>query len=159
MKATQQAKSKVDMELGKATKQIEGMQTVNDDQSKLIKRLQKRLILVSRVSLYTQNSIISFLICSLNIFTLGQHGAYLPALASHSSVVQTIIIIIIILYCIRRLETTGSVSRVLDVNAASVFNVEVSRVSDSSAYVFIGLKLLHPSPCGPYGPKPLTLPL
>ncbi|PNF32552.1 hypothetical protein B7P43_G02419 [Cryptotermes secundus] len=48
MKATQQAKSKVSMELGKATKQIEGMQTVNDDQSKLIKRLQKRLLLVSR---------------------------------------------------------------------------------------------------------------
>jgi hypothetical protein len=51
MKATQQAKSKVDMELSKATKQIESMQTVNDDQSKLIKRLQKRLLLVSRVRL------------------------------------------------------------------------------------------------------------
>lgn len=48
MKATQQAKSTVDMELGKATKQMKSMQTVNDDQSKLIKRLQKRLILVSQ---------------------------------------------------------------------------------------------------------------
>jgi hypothetical protein len=34
MKATQQT-----MELCKATQQIEGMQAVNDDQSKLIKRL------------------------------------------------------------------------------------------------------------------------
>jgi hypothetical protein len=154
MKAIQQTKSKVDMELGKATKQIESMQTVNDDQSKLIKRLQKRLLLVSRVSLYTQNSIISCLICSLNTFTLEQHGAYLPALASHSSAVQTIIIIIL-LYYIRPLETTGSVSSVLDVNAASVVKVGVRRVSDSSACAFIGLKLLHPSPCGPYGPEPL----
>jgi hypothetical protein len=47
MKVTQQAKSKVDMELSKATKQIECMKTVNDDQSELIKRLQKRLLLVS----------------------------------------------------------------------------------------------------------------
>jgi hypothetical protein len=54
MKVFQQAKSKVDMELSKATKQIESMQTVNDDQSKLIKRLQKRLLLVSRVSIYTR---------------------------------------------------------------------------------------------------------
>jgi hypothetical protein len=113
MKATQQAKSKVDMELGKATKQIESMQTVNDDQSKLIKCLRKRLLLVSRVSLCTQKSVISFLICNLNTFTLGQHGAYLPALASHSSTVQTTtIVIIIILYDIRPLVTAGSVSSV-----------------------------------------------
>jgi hypothetical protein len=127
MKATQQAKSKVDMELAKATKQIESMQAVNDDQSKLIKRLQKRLLLVSRVSPYTRKSIISFLICNRNTFTLGQHGAYLPALAIHSSTVQTvaivIIIIIIILYDIRPLVTTGSVFRVLGINAASVFIV------------------------------------
>lgn len=123
MKATQQAKSKVSMELGKATKQIEGMQTVNDDQSKLIKRLQKRLLLVSRVCLYTQKSVISFLICNLNTFTLRQHGACLPTLASHSSAIQAIIIII--LYDIRPLETAGSVSNVLDINAASVFSVGV----------------------------------
>jgi hypothetical protein len=54
MKVTQQAKSKLDVELSKAMKQTESMQTVNDDQSKLIKRLQKRLILVSRVSIYTR---------------------------------------------------------------------------------------------------------
>jgi hypothetical protein len=56
MKTAQQAKSRVDMELDKATKQIERMQVINDDQSKLIKRLQKRLLLVSRVSksLYTE---------------------------------------------------------------------------------------------------------
>jgi hypothetical protein len=126
MKTTQQAKSKVDMELGKATKQIESMQVVNDDQSKLIKRLQKRLRLVSLVSLHTQKSVISFLICNLNTFTLGQHGAYLPPLASHSPTVQTIIIII--LYDSRPLETAGSDSSVLDINAASVFSVGVGWV-------------------------------
>ncbi|XP_021932556.1 mitotic spindle assembly checkpoint protein MAD1 isoform X3 [Zootermopsis nevadensis] len=48
LKTAQQAKSKVEMELDKATKQIERLQVTNDDQSKLIKRLQKRLLLVSR---------------------------------------------------------------------------------------------------------------
>jgi hypothetical protein len=66
MKATQQAKSKVDMELDNATKQIESMRTVDDGQSKLIK-----LLLGSRVSLYTQNSVVNFLICNLNAFALG----------------------------------------------------------------------------------------
>jgi hypothetical protein len=50
------------MELDKATKQIEKMQVVNGEQSKLIKRLQKKLLLVSRVSLYMQNSVSGFLI-------------------------------------------------------------------------------------------------
>jgi hypothetical protein len=122
MKAIQQAKSKVDMELGKATKQIESMQAANDDQSKLIKRLQKRLLLVSRVSLSTQKSVSRFLICNLNTFTLGQHGAYLPALASHSSTVQTVIVI---LDHVRPFETAGRFSNVLDINAASVFIVGV----------------------------------
>lgn len=63
----QQAKSKVDMELDKATKQIERMQVVNDDHSKLIKRLQKKLLLISRVNLYIQNTIIDFHICIIKM--------------------------------------------------------------------------------------------
>jgi hypothetical protein len=70
-----------------------------------------------------------------------------------------VINVVIILCNIRPTETVGSVSSVLDVHAASIFNVEVSRVSDSSCYGSVGPKLPHPSPFGLFGPKPLILPL
>lgn len=48
LKSIQHAKSLVDAELEKASKQIEKLQTVNEQHDILIKRLQKKLILVSR---------------------------------------------------------------------------------------------------------------
>ncbi|XP_069687893.1 mitotic spindle assembly checkpoint protein MAD1-like [Periplaneta americana] len=48
LKAAQNGKSRTEMELEKATKQIEKLQGVQEQQSNLIKRLQKKLLLVSR---------------------------------------------------------------------------------------------------------------
>lgn len=60
LKTAEQEKRKIDMELCEASKQIERQKVINEEHTNAIKRLQKRLLLVLCVSLYTQCSVISF---------------------------------------------------------------------------------------------------
>jgi hypothetical protein len=60
LKTAEQEKRKTDMELDEARKQVERMRVINEERTSAIKRLQKRSLLVSRVSLYTQSDVISF---------------------------------------------------------------------------------------------------
>jgi hypothetical protein len=57
LKAAEQEKRKTETLLDDARKQIARLQAVNDERTNTFKRLQKRLLLVSYVSVHTQRSI------------------------------------------------------------------------------------------------------
>ena len=59
LKTAEQEKRKIDMELCEARRQIERRKVINEEHTNAIKHLQKRLLLVLCVSLYTQCSVIS----------------------------------------------------------------------------------------------------
>jgi hypothetical protein len=65
------------MLLDDARKQVARLQAMNDERTNAFKRLQKRLLLVSYVSLYTQRSVIGchcfMCFCILIIFLVLQH--------------------------------------------------------------------------------------
>jgi hypothetical protein len=64
------------MLLDDARKQIARLQAINDDRTNAFKRLQKRLLLVSYVSVHTQRSVVSCRVmcfCILVIFLVLRH--------------------------------------------------------------------------------------
>jgi hypothetical protein len=58
LKTAEQEKRKTDMLLDEARKQTARLQVMNEERTNTVKRLQKRLLLVSYVSLYTHSSVI-----------------------------------------------------------------------------------------------------